>query len=171
MPAQLQHAVSRSADCSKVIRSLPPRTLSCPPPNFHTEDQPLYIYRKRTEYPSRDFSVRFFVPLLLFNYRAFSNLMLSGWEKTGGVWRAPLSCRFLGYFATKEDARAIGNVHCTPAMCFRVIGKGHCILTMRLRSFGKGYCTFTMRFRAFGHGLCSHCKALPRSSQISFHLQ
>ena len=56
-------------------------------------------------------------------------------------------------------------------MCFRVIGKGHCILTMRLRSFGKGYCTFTMRFRAFGHGHCSHCKALPRSSQISFHLQ
>lgn len=83
--------------------------------------------------------------------------MLLGWEKTGGVWRAPLSCRFLGYFATKEDARAIGNVHCT--------------FTMRFRVFGNERCTFAMRFRAFGHVHCSHCKALPRSSRTSFHLQ
>ncbi len=179
--------MSRSADCSKVIRSLPPRTLSCPPSNFHTEDQPLYIESGRSIPHGISLSA-FLYPCSFSITERFLTLCFRGGEKTGGVGRTTLSCRLSGYFATKEDARAFGNVHCIPAMCFRAIGKGHCIpamcfrvignvhciLTMRFRVFGNERCTFAMRFRAFGHVHCSHCKALPRSSRtsrISFHLQ
>lgn len=145
MPAQLQQAMSRSADCSKVIRSLPPRTLSCPPSNFHTEDQPLYIESGRSIPHGISLSA-FLYPCSSSITERFLTLCFRGGKKQAVCGAHPFRAAFQGISPRRKTLAplemCIAFLQCASAsleMCIAFLQCGFATLGMGIAAIAKHF--------------------------------